>query len=151
VALCEKVREHFPRLKIVARARNVGHWQRLRSLGIEIVERETFESAIAVGRRALEELGVRPFEAKERADVFRRHNIQAMEAILPHWQDMTTRTQMAISSRDQLERQMENDRRALERPNVRGWHSEPPGRANDDGQQATELEPRGEIEAERGH
>ncbi|MDX2052946.1 MAG: glutathione-regulated potassium-efflux system protein KefC [Polyangiaceae bacterium] len=125
VKLVETVRENFPRLRIVARARNVGHWQRLRSLGVEVVERETFEAAITVGRHALQFLGVRPYEAKERADVFRRHNVRAMEAILPHWQDVEARTRMAISARDQLERQMENDRLTADMHGVRGWHSEP--------------------------
>jgi glutathione-regulated potassium-efflux system ancillary protein KefC len=126
VKLVETVRENFPNLAIVARARNVGHWQKLRSLGVEIVERETFEAAVAIGRHALETLGVRPYEAKERADVFRRHNVRAMEAILPHWQDVEARTKMAISSRDQLERQMENDRRTADLHGVRGWHTDPP-------------------------
>jgi glutathione-regulated potassium-efflux system ancillary protein KefC len=126
VKLVETVRENFPNLAIVARARNVGHWQQLRSLGVRIVERETFESAVLVARHALEELGVRPYDARERADVFRRHNVRAMEAILPHWQDLEARTKMAISSRDQLERQMEHDRRTAERHGVQGWHSEPP-------------------------
>ncbi len=124
VKLVENVREHFPHLRIVARARNVGHWQQLRSLGVEVVERETFESAIVVGRQALQALGVGVYEAHERADVFRRHNIQAMEEILPHWQDVERRTKMAISSRDQLERQMENDRASTERHGTHGWHSE---------------------------
>jgi glutathione-regulated potassium-efflux system ancillary protein KefC len=126
VKLVENVREHFPRLRIVARARNVGHWQQLRSLGVDIVERETFEAALLVGRRALEVLGVGRFEAKERSDVFRRHNVQSMEAILPHWQDMEARTKLAISSRDQLEKQMEDDRKSIAGRAVRGWHSEPP-------------------------
>jgi len=124
VKLVEHVREHFPRLKIVARARNVGHWQQLRSLGVEVVERETFEAAIVVGRQALQALGVGAYEAKERADVFRRHNIQAMEDILPHWQDIEKRTKMAISARDQLERQMENDRTSVER-HAKGWQTDP--------------------------
>jgi glutathione-regulated potassium-efflux system ancillary protein KefC len=126
VKLVETVRENFPKLTIVARARNVGHWQKLRSLGVEIVERETFEAAVAIGRHALEALGVRPYEAMERADVFRRHNVRAMEAILPHWQDVEARTKMAISARDQLERQMENDRRTADHHGVRGWHTDPP-------------------------
>jgi glutathione-regulated potassium-efflux system ancillary protein KefC len=126
VRLVENVREHFPALKIVARARNVGHWQRLRSLGVEVVERETFESAITVGRHALEALGVRAYDAKERADVFRRHNLRSMEAILPVWQDVEARTKLAISSRDQLERQMDTDRKAAERHATRGWHTDPP-------------------------
>ena len=127
VKLVENVREHFPKLKVVARARNVGHWQQLRSLGVEIVERETFEAAVIVGRRALEALGVGAYEAKERADVFRRHNIQSMESILPHWQDIEARTKLAVSARDQLERQMEDDRKATAHHHAaRGWHSDPP-------------------------
>ncbi len=126
VKLVETVRENFPKLHIVARARNVGHWQQLRSLGVEIAERETFESAVLLGRRALEVMGVKPYEAKERADIFRRHNVRAMEAILPLWQDVEARTKLAISSRDQLERQMENDRRTAERHGTRGWHTDPP-------------------------
>ena len=106
VKLVENVREHFPKLKIVARARNIGHWQQLRSLGVQIVERETFEAAVMVGRQTLQLLGVGAYDAKERADLFRRHNVQAMESILPHWQDIEARTKMAISARDQLERQM---------------------------------------------
>jgi glutathione-regulated potassium-efflux system ancillary protein KefC len=127
VKLVETVRENFPKLAIVARARNVGHWQKLRSLGVHLVERETFESALLIGRHALEQLGVRAYEAKERADIFRRHNIRAMEAILPHWQDEEARTRLAISARDQLERQMENDRRTAERHGTRGWQTDPPG------------------------
>jgi glutathione-regulated potassium-efflux system ancillary protein KefC len=126
VKLVETVRENFPKLKIVARARNVSHWQKLRSLGVEIVERETFESALLVGRKALEALGVRSYEAKERADVFRRHNIRMMESILPHWQDVEARTKLAVSAREQLERQMDDDRRTAERHSTRGWHTDPP-------------------------
>jgi glutathione-regulated potassium-efflux system ancillary protein KefC len=126
VKLVENVREHFPRLRIVARARNLGHWQQLRALGVEIVERETFEAALLLGRRALEILGVGRYEAKQQADVFRRHNIQSMEAILPHWQDLEARTKLAISSRDQLEKQMDDDRKARSSRAVRGWHSDPP-------------------------
>jgi glutathione-regulated potassium-efflux system ancillary protein KefC len=123
--LVQNVRETFPHLRLVARARNVGHWQQLRALGVEIVERETFEAAVMLGRRTLQLLGVGAYDAKERADVFRRHNVSSMEAIFPHWQDVEARTKMAISSRDQLERQMEQDRlAATQRHPEKGWHAE---------------------------
>ena len=121
VQLVEAVQEHFPKLMIVARARDVSHWQRLRSRGLSIVERETFESAIRVGRRALEVLGVRPYEARERADLFRAHNIQTLEDILPRWEDQAERTHIARSAREQLEQQMKEDRADLERHSGRGW------------------------------
>jgi glutathione-regulated potassium-efflux system ancillary protein KefC len=118
------VRENFPELTIVARARNVTHWQALRSLGVRVVERETFESALVIGRRALEALGVRPYEARERADLFRTHNLRTLEAMLPLWRDETERTNLARTAREQLERQMEQDRVDVRRHAGLGWQSE---------------------------
>jgi len=127
VRLAEAVKEHFPGLQIVARARNIGHWQKLRSAGVRVVERETFESAVLVGRRALEALGVRPYEARERADVFRQHNIKTLEDILPKWQNEEERTNLARTAREQLERQMEQDRASLDRFSTHGWRPDPDG------------------------
>ena len=121
VRLAEAVLEHFPHLTLVARARNLAHWQKLRKLGVRVVERETFESAVVVGRRTLEALGVRPYEARERADTFRRHNLQTLEEILPVWENEAERVNQAKVSREQLERQMEQDRADLERHGSRGW------------------------------
>jgi glutathione-regulated potassium-efflux system ancillary protein KefC len=123
VRLVDAVKEHFPHLPIVARARNVRHWQQLRTRGVRIVERETFESALLVGRRSLEVLGVRPFEARERADLFRRHNVGMLEQILPKWQNQEQVTNMARSAREQLEQQMERERSDLDRHGTVGWHS----------------------------
>jgi len=124
VRLVEAVQEHFPKLMIVARARDVSHWQRLRSRGLAVVERETFESAILVGRRALEVLGVRPYEARERADLFRTHNVQTLESMLPRWENEAERTSLARSAREQLEQQMQEDRADLERHTGRGWSAQ---------------------------
>ena len=71
------------------------------------------------------------YEARERADLFRRHNLQSMEAILPHWQDVEQRTKLAISARDQLERQMENDRQSVDKHGHEDWHRAPPKAATD--------------------
>lgn len=124
VHLAAAVKENFPNLQIVARARNIAHWQKLRSAGVRKVERETFESAILVGRHALETLGIRPYEARERADLFRNHNLRTLEDILPHWQNEEARTNVARSAREQLERQMEQDRASLETESGHGWQSE---------------------------
>ena len=122
--LVDAVREHFPKLPLVARARNVSHWSALRQRGIEIVERETFEGAITLGRQALQTLGIGPYEARERADAFRRHNIRSLEDVLPHWHDEERRTSMARSAREQLERQMDRDRSELDRRGAPGWQTD---------------------------
>ena len=86
--LTELAREHFPHLQILARARDINHYIRLRQAGVEQPERETFESSLKIGRRALEGLGVGKYEARERADHFRRFNLQMLEEMVPT-EDMT--------------------------------------------------------------
>lgn len=120
--LVDAVKEHFPHLRIVSRARNVGHYYELRARGVEVVVRETFESALVLGRRTLEALGVGAYEARETSDQFRRQNIASIEAILPHWHDEKKRVAMARTARQDLERQMELDRERLKQQHGHGWH-----------------------------
>lgn len=124
VALVEKVRHHFPKLNIIARARNVGHYTQLRKLGVEVVERETFESSVKLGREALVALGCPAYEARERADRFRRSNLEGLERLLPIWEDEAQRRQLAIQSRKELEEQFELERQALTSRGINGWHYE---------------------------
>jgi len=119
--LVDSVKEHFPKLEIVARARNVTHWQELRSRGVRVVERETFESAVLIGRHALEVLGVHRYEARERADQFRRHNVRTLEELLPLWEDENERTSRARSAREELENQMDIERKERAAYSAEGW------------------------------
>ena len=115
IALVDRVRANFPDLEILSRARNVSHYFELRLRGVTVVERETFESALKVGRAALERLGVDRFRAKELADVFRRHNVAGVEATLPFYQDEGRRMSIAKAGREELERQFARDRERFER------------------------------------
>ncbi|MGH7787999.1 MAG: cation:proton antiporter, partial [Candidatus Binatia bacterium] len=119
--LIEIVQEHFPHLQIVARARNVGHWNELRARGVTVVEREMFEAALMAGRRTLEIIGVRPYEARERADRFRRHNVSTLETLIRDTADDEQRAALSRASRDELEEQFEKDRDELDRPSGQGW------------------------------
>ncbi|PDN27747.1 glutathione-regulated potassium-efflux system protein KefC [Salmonella enterica] len=77
--LSELVKSHFPHLQIIARARDVDHYIRLRQAGVAMPERETFEGALKSGRQALEALGLGRYEARERADLFRHFNTRMVE------------------------------------------------------------------------
>lgn len=57
IAVAKLVREHFPKLKIFARARNRSHLFELRELGVEHIWRETFSSSLEMAEGILEELG----------------------------------------------------------------------------------------------
>jgi glutathione-regulated potassium-efflux system ancillary protein KefC len=121
VKLVEIARQHFPHLAIVARARNVSHWVELRTRGVDAVQRETFESALRSGRQALEKLGVQPYEARERADRFRRQSVETLEDLLPHFGDETRRLSSARAGREQLETQFAEDKAALDRLTGGAW------------------------------
>ena len=120
--LIDVAEQYFPHLRIVARARNVTHWRELRARGVERAERETFESALRAGRYALEALGVRAFEARERADIFRHHNITTLEELLPDWGDETQRLSAARTSRLEFEQQFQKDLEEFETQIGHSWH-----------------------------
>jgi len=127
--LVDAVREHFPHLQIVARARNVTHWAELRTRGVTVVERETFESALVLGRRALETLGLERYEAMEKTRVFRRHNLKMLEDMLPFFHDEARRTELARSGRAQLESQMAKEVHAQGHPSHESWMNDEEGEA----------------------
>jgi len=121
--LTDLVREHFPNLNLVARARNVTHYVELRQRGVEIVERETFESALLAGRHALEAIGVDRFRARDMANIFRRHNIRITEEMIAHFDDDDRLVSAAKAGRDELEQQFARDRAQFEREHSsKGWH-----------------------------
>ena len=122
VALTERVREHFPDLPIVARARNVSHYVALRTRGVTVVERETFEGALRTGRHVLETLGVDRFRAREMADTFRRHNVTTMEALIPHFSDEAKTLSESKAGREELREFFARDRAHFETEHRGGWN-----------------------------
>jgi len=106
---------------LLARARNLTHLFGLWNRGIELTERETFESALRAGRQALRELGYGAHEARLAADTFRRHDLAAMEAIYPHYQDEKKIISLAQTARDELTELIERDHDAREREHSGGW------------------------------
>ena len=103
-------REHFPGLALVARARDVTHWNELRDRGVMRVEREVFESSLRSGRTVLELLGLPPFEARTVATRFRRANLQLFEDMYPHHRDRAKVIAVTKQARRQLAEQMAQER-----------------------------------------
>ncbi|HVZ44530.1 MAG TPA: glutathione-regulated potassium-efflux system protein KefC [Ramlibacter sp.] len=110
LSIVDIAREHFPALELVARARDVTHWNALRNRGVMRVEREVFESSLRTGRTVLELLGHAPFEAREHAQRFRRHNLALFEKMYPHHRDRAKLIAVVKQGRQQLEEQMARER-----------------------------------------
>ena len=112
---------HFPQLQIVARARDVTHWNKLRDRGVMQVERELFDSSLRSARSVLELLGHGAHEARQSAMRFRQHNLELFEKMHPHYQDRAKLIAVVKQGRRQLEEQMaqEREQRSQQRPH--GW------------------------------
>lgn len=104
------VKEHFPHLAIVARARNVTHYYGLRERGVTMVERETLDSALMSGRSVLELLGWERHQARNLALRFRRHTIELLEEMAEHRQDQGKLIAIARQGRQQFEQQWARER-----------------------------------------
>jgi glutathione-regulated potassium-efflux system ancillary protein KefC len=110
LALVDLAREHFPRLQIVARARNVQHWYQLHARGVAFIERETFDSALMSGRRVLEAMGFERHQARNLALRFRRHNLEQLAEMAPHFKDESKLIAMSKIGRAQMEQFMAEER-----------------------------------------
>ena len=120
------VREHFPDLAIVARARNVQHYFRLRELGITMIERETLDASLMSARSVLGLLGWEAHHARTLAMRFRRHTIRQLEEMLPHARDEARFVAMAKAGRQQLEELFAQERQNAQRNQREGWSDKPP-------------------------
>ncbi|WP_298231984.1 glutathione-regulated potassium-efflux system protein KefC [uncultured Azohydromonas sp.] len=103
LAVVDLVKQHFPQLQIVARARNVSHYYGLRARGVTLVERETFEAALASARSVLELMGYDQDYARNQARRFRAHSVGLMEQMAPYFRDEQRMIDMARQGREQLE------------------------------------------------
>ncbi|MDF7761818.1 glutathione-regulated potassium-efflux system protein KefC [Kosakonia cowanii] len=130
--LTELAKEHFPHLRIIARARDVDHYIRLRQMGVEDPERETFEAALKTGRLALEGLGLGAYEARERADRFRRFNHDMIEEMAEAEDGGQGRVAVFKRTSAMLTEIIAEDRAHLSVTQRHGWQGTEEGRHTDD-------------------
>ena len=113
--IVDMVQENFPNLQIVARARDVPHWNALRDRGVMRVERELFDSSLRSARTVLELLGQPAPAAQQAAERFRQHNLALFEQMYPHRNNREQFIAVAKQGRMQLEAQMKLEREQLGR------------------------------------
>ena len=110
LTIARLAREHFPHLQVVARARDVIHWNKLRDLGVTLVQRELFESSLQSAHTVLELMGQPPEEATAFLQRFRKHNIALADRMYPHHKDQAKYIAVAREGRNQLAEQMAKER-----------------------------------------
>lgn len=117
--LVEICQQHFPHLHILARARGRVEAHELLQTGVTQFSRETFSSALELGRKTLVTLGMHPHQAQRAQLHFRRLDMRMLRELIPMHAD-TVQISRAREARRELEeifqREMQQERRQLD-----GW------------------------------
>ena len=120
--LVDLVQQHFPHIKLVARARDVVHAIQLKARNVELIERELFESSLRSGRSVLQLLGFDAWRAREFADAFRRINGRLLDDLVAHRDDEVGRIAFVKTAQQQLQQQLEEDQIRFEKEHQgAGW------------------------------
>ena len=113
LAIVTMIKHHFPHLTICAQARDRGHVYELINEGVEVFERETFESALTLGEQALVGLGWKPYSARVMVEKFNksdRDNLSEQARVLKEG-GMDALIKHAMNYRQVIEQQFEEDRK----------------------------------------
>jgi glutathione-regulated potassium-efflux system ancillary protein KefC len=125
LAIVDVARAHFPKIKIVCRARNVAHVFALRERGVEQLERETFDSSLRLGRTVMELLGFSPHQAFTSAQKFREIDLRLVAELGAERANEKVRISMAKQAREDIERLFAEEDKRLKNENDEGWGANP--------------------------
>ncbi|MGF1874306.1 glutathione-regulated potassium-efflux system protein KefB [Photobacterium frigidiphilum] len=117
VTLCQ---QHFPKLKVLARARSRVEAHQLLSHGVDNFSRETFAGALDLGRQALISLGMHPYKAKRAEAHFRKLDTTALRDLLPQHSEDVHLASRSKEARKELEEIFDREMRG-ERDRHNGW------------------------------
>jgi monovalent cation:proton antiporter-2 (CPA2) family protein len=131
--VAEIVRGNFPDLPIYARARDRTHVHKLMDLGVTIIERETFLSALELTRRLLRGLGLREAEVKRLTETFKKQDERRLYEDYQYYTDLEKVRANALTQAKELEELFAKDIEELPDEDVpRLSAPEPSGRGSAD-------------------
>jgi monovalent cation:proton antiporter-2 (CPA2) family protein len=109
VRTAELVRDQFPRLKILARARNRQHAFALKDVGVRYIIRETYVSSLEMASTVLETLGETATKARATVRKFRQHDEATLDAQYAVKEDEKKFIAASRDAAQQLEKLFEAD------------------------------------------
>jgi glutathione-regulated potassium-efflux system ancillary protein KefC len=105
---------HFPRLRVIARARDMRHMFKLRDIGVELIERETWLSALKLGELAVAQASKDPERARRTAETFAAHDVDVVAKLYEvHRDQPAAHVTVSNELRDQLARTLSEDQRRI--------------------------------------
>ena len=112
--LARTARKHFPKLRIIARAHDMRHMFELRDLGVDVIERETWLSALKLGEAALAVVGGDADRAGRAAQAFAAHDEEVVAKLYEvHRGNPDSHLTVSNELRDQLARTLREDENTL--------------------------------------
>lgn len=111
VTIAEYLQQNFPKLMVIARARDRFHAYKLLECGVEHVIRETFESSLVAATHTLEALGYTETQTKQLVDIFRNHDCKMLLRAVDHQDDVEKLIDIASEGRKELESLFAQDKR----------------------------------------
>ncbi|MBL9040095.1 MAG: cation:proton antiporter [Myxococcales bacterium] len=109
VKVVELAQQHFPGIKIYARARNRQHAYQLLAMGVNLIIRETFEASLTLSRHVLEGLGIPAQTAKATVEKFASYDEEMVRATYVHRHDEKKLVESAKQYTQELESLFQND------------------------------------------
>lgn len=125
VITAEYLKRTYPKLKIIARARDRNHYYQLREAGVKLIWRETYLSSLGMAHASLLALGFDEATAEESIDVFRDYDEELLERQQAVYDDDVKLVESARAAMIELEGLFDSDHHAIRSQNKL---------ANDDGE-----------------
>ncbi|MGY5829918.1 monovalent cation:proton antiporter-2 (CPA2) family protein [Vibrio vulnificus] len=138
VELVKQVKHAYPSVKVIARAFDRGHGYRLCQAGADVIESETYHSALEVGGQTMKLLGVHPFFVEQQKMRYKRVENRKSDSLYSAWLDDSEGERFDNNYRKlfmQLEEkmmlEMQKDRHTNLSRSERGWTPPPKDYADD--------------------
>ena len=113
VEIVKLSKEHFPKLKIFARARNRRHAFDLDRAGADYYHRELLDSSLTMARDAMVALGYPKADIERKAKKFRSHDIETLKRSFEFFESEPEMINFAKLSREELEGILREDQQEV--------------------------------------
>lgn len=107
------VKESYPEVKIVARARDRMHAIQLARLGVDGFTREMFEGALAASKQVLNAMGYSDGQTDYMANVFANHDAKFLQHSIEQDMSIPDLIQSNKQGREELKELFDNDKKEI--------------------------------------
>lgn len=101
-------KQHFPHLKIYARARNRRHAYELHKLGADYFIREVFESSLSMTKEIMKFLDYKPEDIRRKAQAFKKHDEATLIQSFEFFEKESDLINFSRQAKGELERVLQN-------------------------------------------